>query len=218
MGPRHSWFAVLLVAAWLSPAPAGAFCDEGELLSDDCGFIPDVGCCVDQVLWWCDEGHLCRLDCAAISQLNCGWDANDPAGPHYECGTGGLGGPEETPLTCDSDGDGYHDVWDCAPDDPTIHPEGTEVCDDGLDNDCDEDIDGLDEDCPPGDDDTGDDDTGDDDSEDDDDQADDDGPPPGTDLQPGFLCACRTLPGVPLPLGVLSLLALAALLMSRRTT
>lgn len=46
-------------------------------------------------------------------------------------------------LTCssqDSDGDGYDDYEDCAPDDPDINPGADEVCD-GLDNDCDDLID-----------------------------------------------------------------------------
>ena len=42
----------------------------------------------------------------------------------------------------DSDGDGVVDVLDCAPDDPTASPAGTEVCD-GVDNDCDGDTDEL---------------------------------------------------------------------------
>jgi hypothetical protein len=40
----------------------------------------------------------------------------------------------------DDDNDGYPDAQDCAPRDPTIHPESDEVCD-GLDNDCDGHID-----------------------------------------------------------------------------
>ncbi len=37
----------------------------------------------------------------------------------------------------DFDGDGSVDAVDCDPDDPSIHPAATEVCDDGVDNDCD---------------------------------------------------------------------------------
>ena len=40
----------------------------------------------------------------------------------------------------DSDGDGWLDEDDCAPEDPTINPDATEVCDE-LDNDCDGEID-----------------------------------------------------------------------------
>ena len=41
------------------------------------------------------------------------------------------------PITYDLDGDGVTDDLDCAPSDPEIHPGSTEVCDDGIDNDCD---------------------------------------------------------------------------------
>jgi len=211
MGSSHSPVLALLLAVALAPRPALAQCDDGDLVSDDCGLIPTVGCCVDDVLWWCDQGHLCRRDCGVIGQLYCGWDANDPGGPRYDCGTGGLSGPGDTPLTCDSDGDGYHDEWDCAPDDPTVHPEATEVCDDGVDNDCDGDVDVDDTDCPDGDDD----DTGDDDAGDDDDDGADDDAPPDTDLQPGFLCACRLGGAATAPAAALAL-AVALMLTLRR--
>ncbi len=220
MGPNHSRVLALAIVLCLAPRPAAAQCDDGEIVSTDCGFIPDIGCCIENVLWWCDGDHLCRRDCEAINQLLCGWDANDPGGAHYDCGTGGGSGPGETPLTCDSDGDGYHDVWDCDPDDPTVHPEGTEVCDDGVDNDCDGDIDGDDTDCPDADDDTGgDDDTGDDDIGDDDDgggPSDDDGRPPDADVQPGFLCTCHNAPDASCSPALLALFGLAALHARRR--
>jgi len=78
----------------------------------------------------------------------------------------------------DYDGDGWDDDVDCEPDDPQSYPNATEHCGDGVDNDCDGFVDGMDSDCAgdddAGDDDTGDDDTGDDDSAGDDDTADDD--------------------------------------------
>ncbi len=40
----------------------------------------------------------------------------------------------------DRDGDGYPDAEDCAPDDPDIHENATEICD-GQDNDCDGEVD-----------------------------------------------------------------------------
>lgn len=49
-------------------------------------------------------------------------------------------GPADTDTPVDSDGDGVVDTQDCAPGDPTIHPGAAEVCD-GVDQDCDGDID-----------------------------------------------------------------------------
>ncbi len=37
----------------------------------------------------------------------------------------------------DSDGDGWYDDHDCAVMDPAIYPGSPELCDDGVDNDCD---------------------------------------------------------------------------------
>jgi len=51
------------------------------------------------------------------------------------------------PDTYDTDGDGASDAEDCAPRDPAIHPRAAEDCEDGLDNDCDEAVDGADSDC-----------------------------------------------------------------------
>lgn len=49
----------------------------------------------------------------------------------------------------DYDGDGWEDDVDCEPSDPAIHPAATEICSDGLDNDCDGRVDGLDRGCNP---------------------------------------------------------------------
>jgi len=61
----------------------------------------------------------------------------------------------KTPVTTctDNDGDGYAtEGWECGPidcddSDPSVNPNATEVCDDGIDNDCDGLIDNDDPDC-----------------------------------------------------------------------
>lgn len=50
----------------------------------------------------------------------------------------------------DSDGDGYCSTDDCNDSDPAINPGAAEVCDNGVDDDCDGAIDGADFDCQTG--------------------------------------------------------------------
>ena len=50
----------------------------------------------------------------------------------------------------DNDGDGWMASWECDDNEPAAHPGHDEVCDDGIDNDCDGAVDGDDPDCPPG--------------------------------------------------------------------
>ncbi len=47
----------------------------------------------------------------------------------------------------DFDGDGYADRVDCEPENPDVHPNATEVCDDGIDQDCDDSDNGPNPDC-----------------------------------------------------------------------
>ena len=57
------------------------------------------------------------------------------------------------PELFDYDGDGVVDADDCAPQDSLIFPGADEDCSDGLDNDCDGDVDAVDDDCQADDDD-----------------------------------------------------------------
>jgi hypothetical protein len=47
----------------------------------------------------------------------------------------------------DGDGDGFYEDEDCDDDDAAVNPVADEVCDDGIDNDCDGLIDGDDDEC-----------------------------------------------------------------------
>jgi hypothetical protein len=80
-------------------------------------------------------------------------DADDTAGRDalYDCQTWSEGGGC-TPT--DADSDGYNSPScggnDCNDSDPSINPGAIEVCDDGVDNDCDGLTDAADPDCPGG--------------------------------------------------------------------
>lgn len=52
------------------------------------------------------------------------------------CGTYAFDGSTLEPAGADADGDGYNDGDDCAPEDATVNPAATEVCN-GIDDDCD---------------------------------------------------------------------------------
>jgi hypothetical protein len=93
-----------------------------------------------------------------------------------------LFGDPQTPmrLNCDNDGDGFISAYckggnDCDDLNPDVHPGATEICDDGIDNNCDGLTDAEDPICaPPPDDDSMDDDAAaDDDNDSGDDTADD---------------------------------------------
>ena len=56
--------------------------------------------------------------------------------------------PEYGVAMVDNDEDGFFEyVDDCDDNDPAINPDAEEICDDGVDNDCDQSIDADDPDC-----------------------------------------------------------------------
>jgi len=81
--------------------------------------------------------------------------------PVFGDGDQGTPGADNDSCVCaDLDADGFDDAAcggvDCDDSDPALNPDAEEVCDDGLDNDCDGFYDGVDWDCPPCDDNDGD--------------------------------------------------------------
>jgi len=101
----------------------------------------------------------------------------------------------------DEDGDGYLAPYECDDSEPAAHPGHPEICDDGIDNDCDGAVDGDDPDCPP-------------DGDDDDAVGDDDGAPVEDDdggWESGCGCgSATTRTSLPAPLsGLIALLLLA---------
>ena len=61
-------------------------------------------------------------------------------------GVGGLETDSDLPGE-DLDEDGYTADVDCDDDDASVHPGAAEICDDGVDNDCDQAVDTADDDC-----------------------------------------------------------------------
>ena len=184
--------------------------DDGvDLDGDGDGFTPCEGDCddldaarhpsaeeiCDGIDNDCDPATDEEADGDGDGQTVCDGDCDDEDPDVYD------GAPEycdEVDTNCndwpddvDEDQDGYYACYesavDCDDTDPDVNPAAPEICDDGIDNDCDEAIDGEDPECPGADDDSADDDVADDDScagPDDDDSAPiQDGDEPG--------CECR---------------------------
>ena len=72
--------------------------------------------------WTCEGDNRARCEAGIVTR--------EP------CALGCVAGLCET-TPSDSDGDGAPDTSDCAPSDPSVFPGASELCDDGVDQDCD---------------------------------------------------------------------------------
>ncbi len=127
--------------------PSVEICDDG--LDNDCDGEVDEGCglpCADDAD--CPADQFCRAG-QCIDACGCASDADCPMGHVCEdcmC----VPACEE-----DADGDGFCAPEDCDDRNPAVHPYAADVCD-GLDNDCDGEVDEgcdvcrTDADCPAG--------------------------------------------------------------------
>jgi hypothetical protein len=97
----------------------------------------------DRVVWGGDDGdiYLYAGDGVGDNADNCPWDYNP-----YDVDTDYDGIFD---AQSDADGDDAGDVCDCDDSDPNIHPYATEICTDGVDNNCNGLTDALDPICPP---------------------------------------------------------------------
>jgi len=142
-------------------------CDGGlpdiEADLDGDGFMACEGDCDDDPSTYPGADEVCDgkdNDCDGIlpddetdedgdGQMPCEGDCDDDdattyAGADELCDGIDNDCDPSTPDSTDSDGDGYTTCGgDCHDEDPLVHPAAAEICDDGVDNDCDGTVDGV---------------------------------------------------------------------------
>jgi hypothetical protein len=132
----------------------------GNMLDDDCDGHIDEGCTPCTTDADCTAGfQACMSGICEICEGGCkpescvfGGDENTP-GVQGRCHSFGMGCSRCVPA-CDKDGDGFcpgepgssQPGGDCDDNNPAVHPKAVEVCGNGLDDDCNGDVD---EGCAP---------------------------------------------------------------------
>ena len=127
--------------AWTADIPIACFDSDGDGYGDpadtDCTY-PEEDCDDRDPAVHPGASEICGNgaddDCNGLT------DYADPACPCQDGDGDGYGDPANSSCT--------HPELDCDDSDPAIHPGATEVCDNGIDEDCDGLIDAGDPDCP----------------------------------------------------------------------
>lgn len=118
---NRAWMFLLL------NSPGSSSCDSSHL--NQCTTEKD---CTDAAgNWWSDNTCNGSLE---PSQTDCNGDIGGSA--YIDMCGNCVGGDTGATACVDNDGDGYWGSDDCNDDDNTIHPWATELCGDGIDQDC----------------------------------------------------------------------------------